>query len=470
MSRGKTLAKNTAILAFGKICTQCISFFLLPLYTSILATDEYGIFDLLVTYSTFLLPLVNWQFDQGLFRFMLDKRGDKEGQSRIFSVVMGTAFLQTIVFSVLFFIVRPFLTIQYSVFLLLYVVLHVFTAVLLQFVRGLGYSSKYAIASFISATSTVVLNVLTLVILHWGLIGLFAATLFSQVLTIIYLVFTSKCWQYFSIKFMDRSAFREIRSYSLPLIPNNLAWWVVNASDRAIISHTVNLGLSANGIFTVASKFSNLFIQFYNIVNLSWTETVSLHIDDEDRDDFLTETMTTFFKLFASACFGVVALMPFIFPYMVNERYYDGYNQVIILMYAMLFRVLVGLYSCVYVARKESKKIAYTSVAAAVINIVFDLLLIKKIGLYAASLSSLVAFMSMFIFRYRDINKTIKMKIKSSVAVSSIAMGLLLTVTYYSKNVYIQLAALAVTCVYAVWNNLDLAKIAVVRFKKIIKR
>ena len=71
MSRKTELAKNTAILTVGKLCTQCISFFLLPLYTAILSTEEYGTFDLLVTYSALLLPLVNWQLDQGLFRFML---------------------------------------------------------------------------------------------------------------------------------------------------------------------------------------------------------------------------------------------------------------------------------------------------------------------------------------------------------------------------------------------------------------
>ena len=74
MSRKTELAKNTAILTVGKLCTQCISFFLLPLYTAILSTEEYGTFDLLVTYSTLLLPLVNWQLDQGLFRLSWKQR------------------------------------------------------------------------------------------------------------------------------------------------------------------------------------------------------------------------------------------------------------------------------------------------------------------------------------------------------------------------------------------------------------
>ena len=45
MSREGQLMKNTLIITFGKICTQFLSFFLLPLYTSLLTTEEYGIVD-----------------------------------------------------------------------------------------------------------------------------------------------------------------------------------------------------------------------------------------------------------------------------------------------------------------------------------------------------------------------------------------------------------------------------------------
>lgn len=139
MSRKTELAKNTAILTVGKLCTQCISFFLLPLYTAILSTEEYGTFDLLVTYSTLLLPLVNWQLDQGLFRFMLDYRGNKEEQGKLFSTLLLSSTIQSIIYIILFVCVEPFLKIQNAYFLLLYVVLHVYTALFLQFVRGLCY-------------------------------------------------------------------------------------------------------------------------------------------------------------------------------------------------------------------------------------------------------------------------------------------------------------------------------------------
>lgn len=456
MSRQKDLAKNTAILTVGKVCTQCISFFLLPLYTAILSAEDYGTFDLFVTYATLLLPLINWQLDQGLFRFMLDYRGNKDEQKKLFSTLLLSSTVQNIIYVVLFICIEPFLKIENAYFLLLYVVLQVYNALFLQFVRGLGYSIKYTIASFISASATTVLNVIALVFLRMGLQGLFVSTLTAQLLTLVYLVISSRSWEYFSLKNARIGTFKRVGTYSIPLIPNNLAWWVVNASDRTIISHF--LGTAANGIYSVANKFPNVFINFYNILNLSWTETVSLHYNDEDRDEFLTDTMTSLVKLFVAACLGIVACLPFVFPIMVNAKYSAAYNQILILMYAMLFRVLVGLYSCVYVAQKNAKKIAYTSISAAIINITVDLILINKIQVFAASLSTLVAFLSMFIVRYIDVNKTVHMRIKKPIAIGSILLSIMLVGTYYCNNKVIQFVALCITALYAVVTNMDMLK------------
>lgn len=465
MGRKKELAKNTAILTVGKFLTKFVSFILLPLYTSLLTTEDYGAFDLLVTYGTLLLPVVNWQFDQGLFRFMIDDRSNKELHKRLFSTLMGSSILQVILYTIIYLIIAPFLHIENAYFLLIYVIEHVIFALLHQFVRGLGGSVKYTVASFLSTSVTTVLNVLTLVVLKMGLQGMYVSTLIGMLISILYLIFTTNCWRYFSFKSMHFSVFKEVSGYSIPLIPNNLAWWVVNASDRLVIKKFIDL--AANGVYAVANKFPNIFIQFYNILNLSWTETVSLHFNDEDRDEFLTETMTSMFKLFSTACFMLTALMPFIYPIMVpNETYSEGYNHILILMYAMLFRVMVGLYSCVYVAQKRAKKIAATSVMAAIINLGVDLLLVGKIKIYAASLSTLIAFAVMAIIRYIDINREVKMRIRPKVALGCLAIGLINLASYYCGIRIVQAGVLLMTAAFAVIFNIDMAKSAVNMVKK----
>lgn len=456
MSRKKDLAKNTAILTLGKVCTQFISFFLLPLYTSVLTTEEYGIHDIIITYSSLLLPLINWQFDQGLFRYMLDYRDNYEKQRSLFSTLFVSSFFQSCLFGVIFLIITSFIKFDYSLFLFLHVVLHIFSALLMQFLRGLGKTVNYAVASFISAVSTIILNILFLVALQKGLNGLFISTIISQVITIIYLIITAKVWIFFSTKVLDLALLKEIASYSFPLIPNNLAWWVVNSSNRLIITRF--LGIAANGIYAVANKFSSVFIKFYNILNLSWTETVSLHFNDKDRDQFLSETLTSIFKIFSSICFLIIAVMPFSFNFLVNEKFNDAYYQIPILLYAMLFRVLVGLYSCIYVAEKNAKKIATTSISAAIINIVVDVILIKRIHIYAASFSTLIAFLAMFIFRYFDVNKTVHMRLAKDIVIGNLLIGVLNTLSYYSHNRYFQIITLIVTLIYICVSNKDMVR------------
>ena len=55
-----------------------LHFFLLPLYTAVLSTKEYGIVDLVTTLSMLLLPIITFQVEQAVFRELLDNRTNKE--------------------------------------------------------------------------------------------------------------------------------------------------------------------------------------------------------------------------------------------------------------------------------------------------------------------------------------------------------------------------------------------------------
>ena len=88
MSRKKDLAKNTIILTFGRICTQFVSFLLLPLYTAILEPEVYGIADLFNSYIYLIIPLVSLMLDQGLFRFLLECRENEKRKKVLLSTVL----------------------------------------------------------------------------------------------------------------------------------------------------------------------------------------------------------------------------------------------------------------------------------------------------------------------------------------------------------------------------------------------
>ena len=59
-SRAKYLLKNTGIFAIGALGTRVISFFLVPFYTYILSTEEYGTVDLIFTLCTLVVPVITF--------------------------------------------------------------------------------------------------------------------------------------------------------------------------------------------------------------------------------------------------------------------------------------------------------------------------------------------------------------------------------------------------------------------------
>lgn len=441
------LAKNTAILTVGKICTQFVTFMLLPLYTALLSPDEFGIVDLFNTYITVLVPIFNWQFENGMFRFMLECRSDKSMQKELFSTVFVTNILQGIIYILFFLVCQRFIHSEFKIFLALDVVANIFLNTLLQLPRGLGKNLQYSIASFLSATVTVVLNVLFIAGFGLGAYGMFLATLISKIITIIYLVISIHVWELFSLKKYNKNIFKKVAGYSFPLIPNSLSWWVINTSDRTVISFFIDI--TANGIYSVANKFSSFYITIYNIFNLSWTESVSLHINDDDSKDFFSETTNAIFNLFSALCFGIIAFIPFAFPLMINVKYQDAYFQIPILMLAVLFQVIVGQYSAIYVALKKSSEIAKTSFMAAVINIAINLLLIKPIGLYAASVSTLASFASMAVYRYFHVKKYMNIPLKKKNIFSALFVGILSVLSYYYNHVITNAITLVIVVIYA---------------------
>ena len=148
MSKGKELLKNTAIVSIGKICTQLITFFLLPVYTAVLSNEEYGVVDLLNTLTSLMLPIATLQIEQGIFRYLVDCREDKEKQTTLITTILRFTIIQTIICILIFLCISPFIHNQYKYYLMANLLMGIFSTILLQICRGLGDNTKYAIGSF----------------------------------------------------------------------------------------------------------------------------------------------------------------------------------------------------------------------------------------------------------------------------------------------------------------------------------
>lgn len=458
MNREKQLVVNTFIVAIGKICTQFISFFLLPLYTSYLSTSEFGIIDLFNTYVSLLLPLFFLQIDQSIFRHLIDVRNNEEEKKKFISTSFLIVLIQAILFLIIYLIIAQFINNEYKYYLALNVIFSITSTLLLQISRGLGDNMSYSIGSLISGASSIILNVIFIVFFKMGAAGMLIATVLGNTFCIIFLLIKLKIFNYVSIGSFNKKTLKKLWKYSIPLVPNQLSWWTITASDRTIVTYMLGIGI--NGIYSAANKFSNICITLFGIFNMTWAESAAVHVKDEDASEFFSNILNTSIRLFTAICLGIIAFMPFVFNLLIKgSSYASAYFQIPILMLSTIFNIVVSLIGAIYVAFKKSSEIAKTSIYSAIINIVTHLLMIKFIGLYAASISTLLAYLSMSIYRFFDVQKYVKVKIEKKFILISIVTTILIVVIYYIRNIYLCFLGILIFIIFAVTFNKNMIKI-----------
>ena len=118
MNKKKQLAKNTLIIFFGRVCTQLISYFLLPLYTAYLATSEYGLVDLVQTYITLLVPIVTLELEMSVFRYLIDVRGKEKDTKVLMSNNFFILGISLSTFTLLYLIITSFVVIPFRFLIL----------------------------------------------------------------------------------------------------------------------------------------------------------------------------------------------------------------------------------------------------------------------------------------------------------------------------------------------------------------
>ena len=451
MNKKKQLAKNTLIIFLGKVCTQLISFFLIPLYTAYLATEEYGIVDFVQTYVTLLVPIITMELEMSIFRYLVDSRTDSKNTKKLLSNNFYILRFCLALFIVLYLGVCLFIDIPYKWIILVDILVCVLSGNFLQVARGLGKITDFSISCILTGLTTVVSNIILICFVGLKSEGMIISMALANGICSLYLFVKLKLYKYIDFKLVDKKLIKDMYKYSLPLVPNGISWWIVNISDRTII--TFILGAGANGLYAISNKFPTIISSLTGVFNLSWSESAALHIDSEDRDEFFTDITNTVIKLFTALGVGMIACMPFVFPLMVNKQYADAYNYIPFLVVATVFNVVISLYSQVYLAKKLSKQVATTAILGAIINIILNFTLIKFIGIYAAAISTTISYFVMMVYRHIDLKKYINIKIEKGLILKTIIIFVLAVTSYYINNIWLNIVNLIIVVVYCVIIN-----------------
>ena len=468
MNNKKELVKNTIIIFIGRICTQFVSFLLLPIYTYYLTTSDYGFIDLIQTYIALFVPVIALRLDSSVFRFLLDERQNEKNKSIIISNVLIVLLLQIVLFSVLYFIVGSFFRLNYYWLIIFNIIFITASSVLLQISRGIGDNIGYSISCCIIGITTILLNLILVIGCNMAGKGVLVSSGIANAIGCIFLFYRNKLYVYIRIRRFDKTQIKELLKYSLPMIPDGLSWWVISVSDRTIISIFINV--AANGIYAVSSKFSNILSSFFSIVNMSWQESASLHINDKDRDEFFSDTINNVLNIFVVLCIGILVCIPLAFDLIIGKDYFEALNYIPILLLANIFNVLAGMLGGIYIAKKLTKEVAKTTVIAAVLNIVINLIFVKWFALYAASISTLISYVAIFIYRYIYCKKFVNVTFNKRIVKSSIIIFIFTTILYYTNNFIGNIINFVVVVIYAILTNKNNLMSIIMSVKKKGKR
>lgn len=406
MNREKDLAKNTIIISFGQILPKFTTLITLPILTSCLTKAEYGTYDLINTLVSLIIPIVVLKLDMGVFRFLIEYRNDEQRKAEVISTTYSFVILSsTLSVVAMFFLLRKIEPLT-KLLICIYFLLDIVYITTQQIIRGLSKNMIYAMSSILYAIVNMAFIVLLVSFKGDGLNGLLCSMILGAALSTIYLIIIGNFFK--NIKFsFSRSLLKEMLAYSWPLIPNSLSGWVMNLSDRLVI--TAMMGIEMNAIYAVANKIPNLLNIVQSSFSAAWQENASLTVKSNDTAIYYSSMFDALFRILVGATGLLIGGTPILFYVLINENYEAAYYQMPFLFGAMFFSVLSSFLGGIYAAHKRTKSVGVTTVLAAICNFIVNITLINTIGLYAASFSTFISYFVLVIFRIIDIRKFQKM-------------------------------------------------------------
>lgn len=432
MNREEKLARNTIVLGIGTFFPKLATFLALPILTAQLSKVEYGVFDLCVTLVSLVLPLATVQIHTAAFRFLIDVQKDEDEKETIITNIYVFVLITSLVCLACVFAVLWKQPLMIRIGVCLYYFFDIVSNVNKQIARGLLRNFDYTISSIISGLGQIVMVLIMVMGLKKGLSGALLALAMSEFFSMAYLFIRSKIAFYISWRKFNAQRIKELLAYSWPMVPNSLSQWVIHASDRLVI--TEFMGVAANAVYSVAYKIPSILSLAQTTFNMAWQENASVSANDADVSKYYSSMFKVLFNIISGMMSMLIGMTPILFWMFVRGDYAEAYFQMPILFVGMFFLCLSTFWGGIFVAMKQTKPAGMTTVIAALINLTIDLVCVKKIGLYAGSISSVTAYFVMCLLRAKAVSKLVRIE-------------------YDMKHILVIVGVLIVQCVLCFWQQ-----------------
>ena len=403
-NRYNKLAKNTVIYAIGNFGSKILSFLIVPLYTYVLTTQEYGTVDLFTTTVGLILPFITLSIQEALMRFMLGKEvaGETAVSNSFLIFLLGS--IASVLFLPIYFLV--FKSWQNVGLFYAFLIVSSFTQIFSQYLRSSGNMVSFTVNGILVTVTTLISNLVLLLAVKMGLKGYLISFLIAQIVSAIYIIVKGQILRQIRYRYFDKAILRGMLRYSIPLIPNGLMWWAMAGGDKYIINHF--LGNSANGIYSLAMKIPAIINMVYALFYQAWQMSAIEEQSADDKGDFYTNILKATNAMLSISVVAIMICVKPLYLWVMNDSFKVAWMYVPILSLAAVVSCYGSFFGVVYAVNKNTKMASVTTFVGAVVNIGFNLIFVQMLGLQGIAIGTLLGYVVVAVIRARDTYREIK--------------------------------------------------------------
>lgn len=394
----KKLFKDTGLLTISNFASKIIAFFLVPLYTTVLSTEEYGTFDIVYTTIQFLVPILTLNISEAVMRFCLDKGADLKRISKIGFITEAVGF-GVFVLAVIGNQICGVIPISNTLSLLIisFYFSYALNDFAIQLAKGFDSVKSLAVSGVIGTISMISLNIILLLVHPLGLYGFFFANIFGQLLPALYIILRTKAYL-FSKERTDKVLFKKMIFYSIPLIMNYLAWKINAISDRYVVS--LLCGLAANGIYSISYKIPTLINTVQTIFTQAWQISVMQQYTEDNAEEYFKKVFVFVNLGMGFLCGVLIVISKLLARILFAKEFFSAWMYVPFLLISCVVNTASGVIGPILLAEKKTKPVSSSALLGAVVNIVLNIILVYYIGPQGAAIATLLSSIVIFSLRF----------------------------------------------------------------------
>ena len=407
----KSAIKNSLIYGLGNISTKIIGFILLPLYTSHLSVQEYGILGLLEVSSQLLVAVFGFSLSYSFFRWYWDKEYLEKRRTIMFTCLVFLLCVVIILVGIIVIFASElslllFDSPQYS-FLVKLLAISVSLQILASIPSSLLQLQQRSILFTVINTTQLIITLIGTIVcvasLNMNVQGIYIAQIIGGVMYFLLLAkyirdnidFT------FSYKIL-----KGMLSLSLPLVFASISGIIINIADRYMLRFIGHL--SDVGLYSLGYKIANtVYVIVVMSINLAITPMLYKIMDDPNNKRVYSKVMT-YVALGVMVCvMGISFFGREVIKVMAqNPEYWNSYKVIPFISFGIYFGMLRDISAVGLNITKKTKIISIIVVTISIVNILANALLIpilQTIGERSRLFSPSYYFFCLFIYLLKSI-------------------------------------------------------------------